>query len=247
MTVTKVVVGLETQVPYENPKVFTAFCSFLSEFEPDRVVGIGDHLDCPAPARWNRGTAAEYATSLQKEIDTLKNMFSCIRFYYDGPLELHSGNHEERIEIYTRTKAPAFADLDCLSVPELLDYRGYGITALPRVATVAPGWVTTHGDIGGSSKYSGGVAIGLARKLGKSVVCGHTHKLGHIQESNGYAASKTLHGVETGHMMDVKKAAYIKDGAPNWQSGWVALEIKGAQVHVHLVGCTATGKVTWNG
>lgn len=243
----RVVVGLETQVPFENPAAFRSYLQFIQDFNPTRVVGIGDHLDCPAPARWNRGTAEEYATTLQQEIDTMKSMFQSIRNVYDGPFDLHRGNHEKRIEIYTRTKAPAFAGLVCLSLPELLDYRGYQLGDLPDIAKLAPGWVTTHGDLGGTSKFSGGVAVGLARRLGRSVVCGHTHKLGHIQESTGVGARSILHGVETGHMMDVKKASYIGHGSPNWQSGWAALEIKGSRVHVHLVGCSPRGELTFSG
>lgn len=247
VTTKKVVVGLETQVPFHSKPAFEAFLRFLVDFAPDRLVGIGDHLDCPAPARWNRGTAAEYATNLQYEIDTLKAMFANIRNVYDGPFELHKGNHEQRIEAYTRTKAPAFSDLLCLSMPELLDYRGFDLVDLPRFAPLAPGWVTTHGDSGGSSKFSGGVAMGLAHRQGRSVVCGHTHKLGHIQESVGVGASKTLHAIETGHMMDVKKASYIAHESPNWQMGWAAFEINGTRVHTHLVGCTPTGRLTFDG
>lgn len=243
----RVVVGLELQVPYHNMKAFRAFIQFCKDFQPTRVVGIGDHLDCPAPSRWNRGTAAEYATNLQKEIDTLNGMLWELRDDYDGPLELHTGNHEKRIDVYTSTKAPAFSDLRCLSLPELLDYRSLGIADLPTVAKLAPGWVSTHGDIGTLSKYGGGTAISLARRFGESVVCGHTHRLGHIQESVGRGARQILHGVETGHMMDVGKASYITTGAPNWQSGWAALEIDGDRVHVHLVGCSPSGKVTYSG
>lgn len=242
---TRVVIGLELQVPYQNNKVFESFLNFICDWEPDRLVGIGDHLDCPAPSRWNRDTAEEYAGNLQKEVDTVKTLFSVIRMVYDGPWDIHEGNHERRINSYARTKAPAFSSLDCLSIRNLLEYDSFAIKELPAVAPLCPGWVTTH-DVGGnirtSSQYAGGTALGFAGRIGKSVVMGHTHKLGHIQKTAG---GVTLHGVETGHMMDERKASYIS--YPNWQPGWVAIEYKDRLVSVTLVNVSRNGTVHFNG
>jgi len=243
----KIVVGLETQVPYHNKKIFDAFRSFIFDWDADEVIGIGDHLDCPSPSRWNRGTAAEYAGTLQKEIDTMKGMLRSIREVFDGPFSIHEGNHEARINTYARTKAPAFADLDCLEVPSLLDYVGLGITQREPFQDLSPGtgWITTHGDLGGSSIYSGGTALGLAKRLNRSVICGHTHKLGILHHSHGLAGQYTLTGVETGHMMDVRQAEYVT--APNWQSGWVALEVRERRVHASVVYVDRQGRVTFHG
>lgn len=243
----RVMVGLELQLPYHNQRIWNAFLGFVSDWKPTRIVGIGDHLDCPAPARWNRGTAAEYAGNLQRECDQMKGKFGEIRSVFDGVFDIHRGNHEARIDAYARTKAPAFAGLEALQVRSLLEYKKFEITELPPIAKLAPGWITTHGDIGVLSKYSGGTAISLARRLGVSVVCGHTHRLGHLQESSGIGARTVLHGVETGHMMDIKKAAYIKSGAPNWQGGWAAFEINGHRVHPILVNASPTGVLSYEG
>lgn len=247
MSEERVVVGLELQVPFHSEPIWRSFLSFVGEFEPTRIVGIGDHLDCPAPARWNRGTAEEYAGDLQGECNLMKRKFSELLGVTDCQIDVHKGNHEARIDAYARNKAPAFAGLDALRVASLLDYKTYRITELPAVAPLAPGWVTTHGDIGVLSKYSGGTAIALARRLGVSVVCGHTHRLGHLQESSGVGASRVLHGVETGHMMDIRKADYIRSGAPNWQGGFAAFVINGNTVHPILVNASQTGKLSYNG
>lgn len=244
----RVIIGLELQVPFHSEPIWKSFLNFVDQFQPHRIVGIGDHLDCPAPARWNRGTAAEYAGDLQGECNLMKRKFQEIRNIFVGEFEVHKGNHEQRVDMYAANKAPAFAGLDALQVSALLDYEGFDITELPAVAPLAPGWVTTHGDVSRSlSKYAGGTALGLGRRWGLSVVCGHTHRLGHIQESSGFNSRHTLHGIETGHMMDVKKASYIKDGAPNWQSGFVAFVINGRNVHPILVNASQSGKLTYDG
>lgn len=237
-----VVIGLETQVPYHNRRIWRSFLEFIITLEPDRIVGVGDHLDCPAPSRWNRGTAAEYAGSLQKEIDVMKGMFGELRAIYDGPLYLHEGNHERRINTYSKTKAPAFADLECLSVSNLLAYSSYGILELPAVAHLCPGWVSTH-DLGGLSrsvsKIAGCTSLGYARRLGRNVVAGHTHRLGHVQETSH---GMVLHGVETGHMMG--GADYTS--YPNWQSGWVVLEYNNNLSKVTLVNVSKTGVINYS-
>lgn len=178
----------------------------------------------------------------------MKRKFQEVRNIFVGEFDVHKGNHEARIDAYARNKAPAFAGLDALQVGSLLDYDGFEINQLPTVAPLAPGWVTTHGDISRSlSKYAGGTAIALGRRRGVSVVCGHTHRLGHLQESYGVGANRVLHGIETGHMMDVSKASYIQDGAPNWQGGWAAFVINDKQVHPILVNASQTGKLSYNG
>lgn len=247
MSEQRVIVGLELQVPFHSEPIWKSFLHFVDQFQPTRIVGIGDHLDCPAPARWNRGTAAEYAGDLQGECNLMKKKFGEIRDIFDGTFDVHKGNHEHRIDSYAANKAPAFAGLEALQVGNLLDYHTFGITELPVVAPLAPGWVTTHGDIGVISKYSGGTAVALARRLGTSVVCGHTHRLGHLQESTGAGANRVLHGVETGHMMNVSKALYIKHGAPNWQGGWAAFIINGRTVHPILVNASQSGKLSYYG
>ena len=243
----RIVLGLETQVPYHSRAIVQAFLGFIGDYGPDEIIGMGDHLDCPAPSRWNRGTAAEYAGNLQREVDTMTGIFSDIRTVFSGKFSVHKGNHEERIDTYTRTKAPAFASLDCLEVSSLLDYEGFVIRERAPIETLykGTGWVTSHGHLGSLSRSSGGTAMALARRLGRSVICGHTHRLGLVNNTVG---SRVTTGVETGHMMDIKKASYIKTGAPDWQGGWVVAEItKKGNVAVQLVPVSASGVVTYNG
>lgn len=239
----KIVIGLEAQIPFHNRKTVDAFIDFVSSYQPDRIVCIGDYLDCPAPARWNRGTAAEYAGKLQKEVNTAKSILGEIRDVFSGKFDYHIGNHEDRIETYAITKAPAFADLDCLKVASLLEFDQYDITQLPTYARLAPGWFTTHGDKPkASSRYAAGTAIALGRRRGVSLIAGHTHKQGIIRERFG---QRTITGVEVGHMMATEKASYTD--TPNWASGWVVVEAGDHGVHVELVGVSKSGQVTFRG
>jgi hypothetical protein len=93
-----------------------------------------------------------------------------------------------------------------------------------------------HGDEGRSIQTPGSTAMSLAKKLGKSVVCGHTHKLGLQHETTGlYGKNKTIYGMEVGHLMDIKQASYLTSGIANWQQGIGILVEKNRKVVPYTV------------
>lgn len=241
----RVVVGFELQIPYENRRVFDATLDFCVDFGADRIVIIGDFLDVPGPSRWNRGTALEFAGSLQREVRKGEDYLKQLRTAVGDSVSIgfHNGNHEKRIDSYIRNKAPAFGGLDNLQIPVLLGFDKLGIVQLPDVAPFANGWVTTHGDVVSRSlsRTAGNSALIQARRVGRSVIMGHTHRLGVVSET---LAGKTLTGVETGHAMDLRKASYIS--YPNWQAGFVAFELEDNRVKKVLpVKLSSRGEIWW--
>jgi hypothetical protein len=56
--------------------------------------------------------------------------------------------------------------------------------------------------------------------------------------------SRSIFGVETGHMMDIKKASSIYDGASNWSAGWGVLENQDGNVEPISVTISKSGEVT---
>jgi hypothetical protein len=241
----RVVVGFELQIPYENRRIFDATLDFCVDFGVDRIVIIGDFLDVPGPSRWNRGTALEFAGTLQREVHRGEDYLKQLRAAVGDRVNIgfHPGNHEKRIQSYIRNKAPAFGGLDNLQLPVLLGFDKLGIVQLPDVAPFAYGWVTTHGDTAARtlSKSAGSSAIIQAKRIGRSVVMGHTHRLGIVSET---IAGKCLTGVETGHGMDLQKASYIS--YPNWQAGFVAFELEDNKVkQIRPVKLSTRGEISW--
>jgi len=94
-----------------------------------------------------------------------------------------------------------------------------------------------HGDEGNISQNGGTTALNLAKKTGKSVVCGHTHRMGlvHHTESFSGVPTRTLWGMEVGNLMDAKQASYLKAGISNWQQGFGILWVDGKTVVPQLV------------
>lgn len=87
-------------------------------------------------------------------------------------------------------------------------------------------WIMVHGDEQAMNNNAGLTALGAARRHGKSVVCGHTHRQGisSFSEASGGVLGRVLTGFEVGHLMDERKAGYTK-GTMNWQKGFGILYV----------------------
>lgn len=166
--------------------------------------------------------AGEYADTLQDGIDKTNEIMSQYRkaLGKTKPFYIQRSNHTDRIDTYMRKYAPAFSSLKSLEIETLLGYDALNITYLHKMHELLPGWVMAHGDEGALNRAPGATALNLAKSIGKSVVCGHTHRIGLQHETRGfYGKTETLFGLEVGHMMDIKQASYLTSGNANWQQG----------------------------
>ena len=241
------VVVPDLQAPYHDKRTVEVFIEFLKDYQPDGLLNVGDEADSPEPSRWNKGLAGEYAGTLEagltKAHDILDEMIVASG---DVPMHLMRSNHADRIDKYIKRYAPAM-DTSWNSYPRIM---GYGQKPLLRgrdkVLRVvwhdkpwrfARGWTLLHGDEGGMIQSAGGTAMGLAKRTGTSVVCGHTHRAG-IQHHNlgvGGKFTSQFTGMEVGNMMNMKEASYLGLGAANWQQAFGVLNIRNGRVHPELV------------
>jgi len=222
----------DMQIPYHDQRALDNVLEFLVNEQFDYIYNVGDELDAPQPSRWNKSMAGEYAGTLQKHIETNYYIQEQIALLSDNRYAIMRSNHVDRIETYIRRYAPAFGALDVLKIESLLGYDELGIQYFRQPAQIAPGWVLAHGDEAGLIRTAGGTALSLARKLGQSVVCGHTHRAG-IQHEHPYFNGRTLRqlwGMEVGNLMDMKKAQYLKAGGANWQQAIGELVVDGRHV-----------------
>lgn len=195
------------------------------DLNPTGIIFIGDNVDCTAPAVWNKGTAEEFAGTLQNEFDLWYALALDLRAGYDGWVGVHMGNHEKRITRYLKDKAPALSSLESLKLENLMSLAELDFVRLPDHFDVAPGWITHHGDYASLSDIAGRSASNYSSKVGKSVIMGHTHRAGIIPESYGYNSRwKWRYGVEVGHGMDTRKAGYT-NGVANWQKAFGILDV----------------------
>lgn len=229
----KLVAVSDMQVPFEDRNAVQAVIDYVARTKPDGILNVGDELDAPQPSRWNKGSAGEYANDLLRDVQRCADIMADFRkaLGRDKPYHVMRSNHGDRIATYVDRYAPALAPFiapgGALDIPTLLRYDEIGVDYHRKPFEFARGWVLAHGDEGSLSRIPGGTAKGLAVTWGKSVVCGHTHRAGIMPYTTGLPGpnQRTVYGVEVGCLMNMRRAEYIKTGAPNWQHAFAVIHV----------------------
>ncbi|MFB7473195.1 hypothetical protein [Kitasatospora sp. NPDC056184] len=236
MTTKRYVVVSDLQMPLHDRRAWKAVLRFIADYKPDEVVNIGDINDYTSPGRWTKDTRAEYQESVFEEAAFARKHYCVeLRKVFDGPSVLLGSNHGERPMKYAEKYAPAIADEGVFSERALLRLDDFGIQFIPDFYHFAPRWTMTHGHLGkiGLSQIAGNTALNAAKKLGRNIVMGHTHRLGVGSHTTGVdGMSMTLTGMEVGNLMDRKKAKYLAGYSGNWQQGFGLVDVNHEHVQV---------------
>lgn len=248
----KVLFYPDVQIPYHNSQQVRALNRFMSYWEPDEVIIIGDFMDYPQPSQWSKATAEEFKGSVFEDSEIGKRVLADMRVGYSGPIKFIEGNHDARPKTYLAKYAPALAESKAFEISALLDFDSFGIILAPAFYDFAPGWVATHGHLGIKlSNSPGRTALGAAKRIGKSVVMGHTHRLAKLPDTIGRAGEyHTLWGMEIGHVMDMRPGRvpqYLKGGFANWQSGFGIAYVNGNEVYPQTVEMGNEGEFAFEG
>lgn len=232
-----ILVWPDTQIPEQDDKAVNALIKFIGDYKPAGIVDIGDWMDFSPPSRWSKGTAAEFDTSLTKDLGKAHDIQSRTRAVFDGWWKRHLGNHDLRVSDSVRRYTPWLHGYEGISYDSMLRHEEFGIETLPLIYDIAPGWISTHGHKGANlSGRPAATAMSLVRKTDKSVVCGHTHRAGLEAWDRGYnGKTNRLWAMEVGNLMDMRKAGYLATGAANWQQGFGLLHVTGRSVRPEVI------------
>ena len=229
------------QYPFIKKSYVESLLDYIAYVKPDKLLCVGDELDCQTISTYARGTALEFEGSLQKNIIGLKGLLKEFRSAIgrSKPFQISRSNHTARIERYIAKFAPGFSCIDSIKIENLLGYNDKDINVKYNrsLTEVAKGVLLGHGDEGRLYSQAGATALGLALRTGKSVVCGHTHRAGLMHQSFGYSAKLSkVFGMEVGHLCDLSSPGmkYTK-GYANWQAGFGILYEQDGQVKPELV------------
>jgi hypothetical protein len=243
--VSTIVVLPDTQFPLHDPVLTRKLAEFLWDFQPTEVAHVGDLTDSTQLGRWVRGLRGQFDGGLEGGFAKTREWLAYVRRGYHGPFHLSRANHDDRLENAIERSMPELAGITVkghvLAIENALDYDGFGVTYHKTYHELAPGWLLTHGDWGSLSSQPGMTALGQARTLGKSVVCGHTHRLGLVAGPlSSEHQTVELMGMEVGHAMDWRQADYLKGLKNNWHHGFGVLKVvqdgqKPAQVYPQIV------------
>ena len=218
----------DLQVPYHDRRAVDAVAQAITDLKDDDdiVLTIGDEMDMQTISRWSQGTALEWERSIGRDRDATVQVLRDLQVQH-----VLRSNHTDRLFNSLMKRLPGMLGLPELELENFLRLPELGITFHKEAFHVAPGWVAMHGDEAGLSQIAGQTAQGLSKKVGLSVVCGHTHRLGlqpYTQSVNG-RTTRTLYGFEVGNLMDMGKAKYAK--THNWQQGFGLLYVDGNRVY----------------
>jgi predicted RecA/RadA family phage recombinase len=122
---------------------------------------------------------------------------------------------------------------------------------LSNTYTLVPGWTVLYGDnvAVADSDVPGNSALKIAKRLGVSVIVGHTRRLGKgtYIVTNADGVSYTVTGVEIGNLVDHRHME--KNGhSRQWQQGFAILETDGSSVSAECIPLSANrAAVRWAG
>jgi len=239
----KIVVISDLQVPYHDERAVRNVASFIKRFKPDQVITIGDEIDLPQVSRWTEGTPGWYEQTLASDRD------ATVEILWDLQVtDMIRSNHTDRLYNVIMKKIPAFLALPELKFEKFMKLDELGIKFHRKPLEFAPDWIAIHGDEGSVKPTPGLTALDAARKHGKSVVCGHTHRAGQsaFTEASGGVLGRVLRGVEVGNLMDFKKAGYTK-GVANWQQAFAVFYVDKKTVTNTIVHIEKDGSFVFEG
>jgi hypothetical protein len=239
----KIVVISDLQVPYHDERAVRNVASFIKRFKPDQVITIGDEIDLPQISRWTEGTPGWFEQSLGADRD------ATVEILWDLQVtDMIRSNHTDRLYNVIMKKIPAFLALPELKFEKFMKLDELGIKFHRKPLEFAPDWIAIHGDEGSVKPTPGLTALDAARKHGKSVVCGHTHRAGQsaFTEASGGVLGRILRGVEVGNLMDFKKAGYMK-GTGNWQQAFAVFYVDKKTVTNTIIHIERDGSFVFEG
>jgi predicted phosphodiesterase len=227
----RILVIPDLQIPLHDEHVVRNVIKFAKSFKADQTVTLGDEMDMTELGRWSEGKAEWFAQTL----DDNRNMTVEILWEL-GCTDVIRSNHTDRLYNQISSKIPALGSLPELRFEKFLKFDELGIKFHRDEMAIAPSWIAVHGDHTPIKPQGGLSALEGARRRGKNVISGHTHRSGRssFTEASGGRVGRILQGVEAGHLMDTRKASYTH-GVMNWQQSFAIMYVQDKNVQVDLI------------
>jgi predicted phosphodiesterase len=211
----RIVVISDLQVPFHDKTATRNLAKFISKYKPDDVLCVGDELDFQTISRWSSG-CDEWSGTIGRDRAAAQEVLYDLQVTH-----IVRSNHTDRLYKSLASRLPGLIGLPELEYPNFMGFKELGIKFHTKPYEITKDWIMVHGDEQATKPHGGLTALEAAKRHGKSVVCGHTHRQGlsAFSTASGGVLTGTLTGFEVGHLMDEKQAYYTK-GTMNWQKGF---------------------------
>lgn len=226
----KILVIADTQCkPTEDLSYMTWIGKYIYEKQPDVIVHIGDHYDCPSLSSYDKGKKSFEGRRLKQDIEAGNNgmrllVNEFLKNDYSPRMVFCMGNHEERID----RLANDMPELDGFVGTELLPLEDLGWDVYPFLKPVEiEGIFFVHYLANPfSGKPYGGSALNQLKHVGRSFVVGHKqcldiairptldgkHQLGIINGA-AYPFDESYKGYQgNNHFRGITMLHEVKDG-----------------------------------
>lgn len=222
----------DLQTPFEDRKAVRAVAQFLEWWQPDLTISVGDEFDLPQISRYAAAGsgAGQFIGNLGKDRDHGVEVLRML-----GIKHLTRSNHLDRW-FAALDRVPAFKNVPEFQLEAFLRFEELGITYHdePWDPTGTGTWLLLHGDEGSMNSNAGLTSQGLALRAGRSVISGHTHRLGLVPKTQTYLGDskpRVTFGFEAGCLADFSSPGMRYAKFKNWQQGFGLLYVDGKTVH----------------
>jgi len=211
----RIVVISDLQVPFHDKRAVRNISAFIRKYKPDDVLCVGDELDFQTISRWSSGRD-EWSGTIGRDRDTAQTVL-----YELGVTHIVRSNHTDRLYNSLSKRLPGLIGLPELQYDNFMGFDALGIKFHRKPYQFHDNWVMVHGDEQATKPHGGLTALEAAKRHGKNVLCGHTHRQGisSFTTASGGKVTGVITGFETGHLMSEELAFYTK-GTMNWQKGF---------------------------
>lgn len=205
----KTVVINDLQIPFVDEAVLDLVLGFIDDIQPNGVVLNGDVVDCYSIGGFAKNplTDAQLTREISEAEAVMERLSVIENKVWIG------GNHEDRLRRFVWNHAPQFAGLDVASFPRLFHLADYGFDWIDYGDFYTIGkLLVTHGDL--VRQDSGATARAHFAKFGRSLLIGHTHRMGAYYKTR---LGKPYVAYENGCLCSLKPE-WTKH--PDWQQGF---------------------------
>lgn len=180
----------DIHIPFQNDEALACALEWGVENKPTHIILNGDIMDTYDVSRFAKEIKRP---KISEELETTRNFFSFLReLFPTQEIYYKLGNHEERMRAFILRNARELADLDAVSLEELLKLESFNIKCVGREMIKIGRLIVLHGHEMGESVFSPvNPARGFFLKAKASVLFGHNHQVSHHSENN-------LHGEQVG-------------------------------------------------
>ena len=231
----------DVQYPYHDDVVLQKILRVVRDRQPDQIVQIGDGIDFPTVSQWSKGTAGEYADTLQEHIDGYRSdvLVPLREAAQSSKILWLEGNHDLRLREFVRKYAAPLAPLKALEVGSLFALQDLDISYERGPVRIATNTLAVHGhESGGYCASASAWDAKFSKRYGSehNVIFGHTHQPFLITGARGFSGNvKPRFTMNVGSIMDPNNATYVRDGAVNWTMSFGWLEDNGKEIWPELI------------